>query len=138
MLNSEEEGSRQGRLPGGGETQVGWVGVREVEGGELAEASADTDGDPKTLNTQNVNSKALMWPLRQPAELPCTPSARVSPLPQGEAGVDGQAGPPGRQGDKVQRPPVPRQGAAWELRPQLRERKNHGGHSHSWTPRTQG
>lgn len=65
-----------------------------------------TETETQTPNTQNINSKTTLQPLRELAELPCVPSAHVSPLPQGEAGADGQAGPPGRQGDKVRTLPV--------------------------------
>lgn len=42
--------------------------------------------------------------LEQLTRLLCVPSPHLSSS-QGEAGVDGQAGPPGQQGDKVEHPP---------------------------------
>ena len=74
-----------------------------MEWGELVEASRERDRDPETLTRTSIARPSFAPEAAVPAA-PCA-LTHLSPLAQGEAGADGQAGTPGRQGDKVQEPP---------------------------------
>lgn len=83
VQNSEKERSRKEGCQEEVRCRLSLSMFRSQVGGmdELVEASRGRERGPKTLNTQNINSRTIFSPLEQLSNLPCMTSSHLSSSP---------------------------------------------------------